>query len=120
MNKISNNKGFASILEVTITAIVFSIAAVGLISTITMVQPEATTSSKRLEAAYIGKSIMDELRANVDATTWFLTNTDNPLRTGGPFNQTITQDGVQYNVSYTITDVGGAARQMTMTIEYPD
>ena len=114
-----NNYGFASILEVTITAIVFSIAAVGLMSTITMVNPESTISSKRLEAAYVGKSIMDELRRDVDASTWFIGNADNPLSTGTTFTRTVDMGGIQYNVSYFLTDVDDA-RQMTMTIDYPD
>lgn len=115
-----NNKGFGSILEVTITAIVFSVAAVGLISTITMVRPEATTSSKRLEAAYIGKQLMDDLRSNVDAGTWFLGNTDDPLLPGN-YSTSVTQDGVVYSINYTIADDPNIdARKMTMTVEYPD
>lgn len=124
MNKrLGNNKGFGSILEVTITAIVFSVAAVGLMTTITMVRPESTTSSKRLEAAYIGKQLIDDLRKDVSAETWYLGNTDDPLLPG-TYTDSVTQDGVQYNYTYTIQQVNPYgdfdARKLTITIEYPD
>ncbi|HPN87973.1 MAG TPA: hypothetical protein PLH56_01390 [Candidatus Omnitrophota bacterium] len=110
---LKKNNAFASIIEVVITSIIFVIASFGIFATITALRPQAEQSSTKLQAIYIGKQVTDELRAQVDAEIWNTTS----LLTPKTYNQTIEP----YNVSYTVSDVSGLkARQVTMTIDYPE
>ncbi|MFT7538660.1 MAG: Tfp pilus assembly protein PilV [Lysobacterales bacterium] len=120
MISITSKQGFGSIIEVTIAAIIFTIAAFGLMSSITMLSPETAISSQRLEAAYIGRSLLDELRSDVDASSNWL-DAGHPLYSGTTINRTISLGTIQYNVSYRLEDIPGLdVRRMTMNIEYPD
>ena len=122
LKKIKSQSGFSSLIEVTVTAVVFAIAVFGLMASMTMLQPDAVVSSKRLEAAYIGKSIIDNFRSDVNAESWYFGNSDDPLNPdGGSQTRTITRGGIDYDITYEIITVPGMdLRKLTMNIEYPD
>ena len=61
-------EGFASIVEVAVTAVIFILATAGILSTVSMLKPHGRESTKKIEAAYIGKGIIDQLRKEVHAT----------------------------------------------------
>jgi len=106
--------GFASIVEIIVTAIVFVIAAAGILSTMVMFRPQGQEASKKMEAAYIGKGIIDDLRQQVSAEDWF--NAGSPLEVG-----TTSFMVDNYNVTYTITDpVVGDYRKLEMNVTWPD
>ena len=109
-----NKKAFASIVEVTITAIIFSIAALGIFSTISTLRPDSVDATKKIEAIYAGQQVLNELYNDIDATTW-----DNPLSnlaTGIVHNRNI---GI-YSINYQLTNVPGLAlRKLDMTITFP-
>lgn len=114
MQKIFNKNGMASMLEVVITTVIFTISAFGIFSTISMLQPQSAGSSQRLEAAYAGKAVLDQLREEVDASTWSTGGL-----TPGAYGPTTTPDG--YTISYTVSDVTGLGlRRVDMTITWPD
>ena len=109
-------KGIASIVEVIVTAVVFVIAAAGIMSTVAMFRPQGKGSSLKIEAAYIGKGIIDDLRQQVNAEDW--NNPASPLADiGGPHPPIPIGDHI---VVYTITDVTPGLRRLDMTITYPD
>lgn len=112
------NEGFASIVEVIVTSVVFVIAAFGVLSTITMFKPHSEESSRTMEAAYIGKGIIDDLRQQVSAEDW---NVPGSVLWPDTYSTTIVTDpgGINYTIDYVITDVG-LARRLTMTITWPD
>jgi len=77
MLKISKNAGFASFVEIIMTTGIFLITAVGIYSTIAMISPKSASSTRKLEAAYAGKTVIDRLSSQVTAESWVT-----PLPTG--------------------------------------
>lgn len=106
------DKGIASIVEVIVTAVVFVIAVAGILSTVAMFRPQGKEASQKIEAAYVGKGIIDDLRQQVNAEDW---DTGNLI--AGTYSTTV---GI-YTVNYTITDEPSLGlRHLAMNITYPD
>lgn len=121
MLKISKRTGFASVLEVIITAVIFSLAAFGVLSTVSMLRPHSREAYREVEAAYYAKNMMDYLRTQVEAEAW-QANTG-PLATGVT-HSTVVGD---YTIDWTLTDVnpaeypaGFAPRKLSMNVSFPD
>lgn len=116
--KKNGKDGFASIIEVVITAVIFILATAGILSTISMLRPHGVESSRKIEAAYIGKGIIDDLRNEVHATT------TPPYEYWGPNLDpdagTYTQTQGDYTISYDVTQVNPNLRKLDMTITWPD
>ena len=119
MLKILKEKGFASVLEVIVTAVIFMLAAFGIMTTVSMLRPHDLESYRELEAAYHAKNMMDYLRGQVDAGTW----DTGPLATGVTHSNTIGD----YTVNWSLTEVDPAAyppglapRKLAMNVYYPD
>ena len=113
MLKILKKQGFASLIEVLVTTVIFALAAIGILSTVSMLRPKGMTSARDLKAAYIGKQVMEDLRKDVDAQTW--NSTTSNLYWGSH-----TQQINEYNVTYTVSPTPGSdVRQVTMNITYP-
>jgi type II secretory pathway pseudopilin PulG len=107
------DKGIASIVEVIVTAVVFVIAAAGILSTVAMFRPQGKEASQKIEAAYIGKGIIDDLRRQVNAEDW--DNLGSNLAVG-TYSATF---GV-YNIDYIITEPTSGIRYLVMNITFPD
>ncbi len=105
--------GLASIVEVVITAVVFIIAAAGIISTVTLFKPVGRGSSRKIEAAYIGKGVIDELRQQISAEDWADPNSNLAV---GTYNTAISG----YDITYTISEPITGLRHLTMNINFPD
>ena len=104
-----------SFTEIIITAIIFTIAAFGILALVSLMRPTGVSSTRKLEAAYIGKQIVDRLRSQMDANTWHAM--DGPLRVGQTFSEQIGD----YTVKYELADVPNMeARELIMTITWPD
>jgi len=103
--------GFASIVEVIVTAIIFIVATAGILSTMSMLTPQKREASRKIEAVYVGKGVMDELRWDVDASTW-----DAGDLSLGDHTQTIGD----FNVSYTVTEPTPGLRKVAMDIVWAD
>lgn len=117
MLRIHKNQGFASMVEVIVTAIIFTLAATGIFTTISMLRPHSGESVRRLEAAYVGKGVIDELREFVDASTWDDANGN--LALSKVYDELF---GI-YNVVWFFEEVpgtNGAVRQLFMNVTYPD
>ncbi|MCD4779383.1 MAG: hypothetical protein K8S27_02380 [Candidatus Omnitrophica bacterium] len=107
-------KNGVSIVEVVVTAIIFSIAAFGVFSTIAVLRPQGQDSMKKLQALYTGKSILDELIMAVDAHTWGSGLSNLAL---GHHSRVIGN----YTINYYVADVTGQGlRQVYMNVSYPD
>src|SRR3990172_3710705 len=105
MSKILNNNGFGSLIEVIITSVIFVIATFGIISTVSMLKPKESDSSKKLEAAYVAKGVLDELRGSVDAASW--NTVGSPLYCNGISSSTYYRTGTfssggTYNITYVV------------------
>jgi hypothetical protein len=119
MLRVLKSEGFASITEVIVTSVVFLIAAAGIMTSISMVQPQSLNSFKRLEAAHIGKTIIDELYANMTVAKWG--NSSGNYATSVLYNRT---EG-DYSVLYSFEEAAGypaglAPRKLIMNITFSD
>jgi type II secretory pathway pseudopilin PulG len=119
-NRESSNQGFASIVEVVVTSIIFIIATAGILSTVSMLQPHSTESSKKIEAAYLAKGILDEWRTAVLATP----GSPPGSNWGPPLDQPAGTYPLppfgDYAISYTIEDDNPIpnVRKVTMTVTW--
>ena len=104
MFKILSKKAFASITEIIVTAIVFVVSSIGILSAITMVRPKGGDAVKRFQAAYIAKSMVDQIRSEIDGRTW---NNSADIIPGGvqtrTFNPSSTND--TYTVKWKVRNV---------------
>ena len=108
------DKGIASIVEIIVTSIVFVIAAAGIMSTVAMFRPQGKEASLKIEAAYVGKGIIDELRQQVNAEDWYDASSSLAVGTYPPITVGV------HTVVYTITEPTSGLRKLTMNITYPD
>ncbi len=108
------NNGFASIVEVIVTTVVFVLATAGILSTVAMLKPEETETTQKIEAAYIAKGILDDLRKQVDAITW--DDAGSNLAVGVPHEINFGD----YFINYTVTEPIADLRYVNMTITWPD
>lgn len=114
MLKIRTKKGFASLVEVIVTSVIFVLAAFGIFTTMTMLRPHTTESSRKLEATYVGKQMVEELEGKVDARMW--NNSTSPIYPGA-HNTYINGMYANYLVSWDIADLGGV-RSLNMSISW--
>ncbi|MBF0521835.1 MAG: hypothetical protein HQL24_02145 [Candidatus Omnitrophica bacterium] len=111
--------GFASMIEVVVTSIIFIIAAFGIFTTITSLRPHAVQSSKKLKALYLGKGIIDDLRGYIDAQVW--NDPDSLLSVNIEHTQTIDTSEGNFEVTWWLQQVANSdVRKLQMTIDYPD
>ena len=112
---LKQNKAFASFVEIIVTSVIFLLAGLGIFTSISMLRPHGSESAQKLEAAYIGKRVLDQLRGAVDASTWNLASS--PLAPNVPHSQNING----YIVNYVLVDMPGLdIRQLFMNIYYQD
>lgn len=110
------NAGFASIVEVIVTAVIFVLATAGILTTVSMLRPHGAESSRKIEAAYIGKGIIDSLRTAVDQGTW--NEAISNLAVGTYTLPPIVRGNVSYDVTYTITETTPDIRKLTMNVTW--
>lgn len=126
----NRNAGF-TITEVVVSALIFAIAAAGVLATATTMRRPATESSEEVTAAFLAKRILDDLRSQLDSVTW-----TQAAAAGGPFVigktytfvntptltllQPVVVDGITFTPSYTVVaDPGGTqARKVNLTINW--
>lgn len=100
-------------IEVIITSIIFVLATAGILSTISMLRPQGGEAIRKVEAAYVGKRVLDELRKEVDATAAGYYGAG--LSLGG---HSSVIDG--YTVDYTVTAPSPNLLRVDMTVTWPD
>ena len=103
--------GFASIVEVIITSVIFVIGAAAVLSTTSQFRPQGQESSQKMEAAYMGKGIIDDLRQQVSADDW---------NTGNLMIGTYSLVNGDFTIDYRITEPIPNLRHITMTVTWPD
>ena len=121
MIRIHRKKAFASVLEVIVTAVIFMLAAVGIMTTVSMLRPHNLGSYREVEAAYHAKNMMDYLGGQVDAAAWEA-NTG-PLATGVAHSTTMGDYTINwYLIEFNPADYppGLAPRKLSMNVSYPD
>jgi prepilin-type N-terminal cleavage/methylation domain-containing protein len=95
---ILEKSGF-SIIEVIISAVIFSIVAAGLFATVSSLRIPATESQEAVTAALIGNQILEELANEVDKGDW--DKVSNGLY-ADPVNNSTTTDLAKIHVGDTL------------------
>jgi prepilin-type N-terminal cleavage/methylation domain-containing protein len=105
-----------TLVEVVVAAIIFAIAAAGMMATVSSLTTPAAESSREVTAAFIGKQILENLRRNVNAENW---NTGN-LSTGfhPAFNTTINEVGYISRYRVVADPAGTAGRQVILNVTW--
>ncbi len=73
---LKNIKTGFSLVEVLVASILFLITVAGLFAAFSQSRVNSEHVDKRLQAAYIGRQVLEELRAKVDQRTWDVLNSD--------------------------------------------
>ena len=107
------DKGIASIVEIIVTSVVFVIAAAGILTTVAMFRPHGKEASQKIEAAYIGKGMIDDLRQQINAEDW-----NDPGSNLAVDSYTVTIGN--YTLDYEITQPAEGYRYLTMNVTFPD
>ena len=106
-----------TLLEVIISAIIFTITAAGLLTAISMTRRPAQDSSAKVQAMFHLKELLDSLSSQVSANTWNVASSNLY-----PGNYTFSE-GV-YNITYEVTlenpSDPNSPRRVNATIAYPD
>jgi hypothetical protein len=102
---------------------IFALAIAGLLSAISSLNAPAIESFDEVQAAYVGKQVMEDLRLSIDADTW--DNGDSPLVPTGPgaFHtwKTFTLQGLTFNAFYNVVDdATSGGRWVDLTVEWTD
>lgn len=103
--------------EVMIAAVVFSVTALGVMSTISILRKPAANWERKTVAAYYGQQLLEDLRAKVDQRSW--NDPSSPLAAG---THTVSSysagNGTAYDATYTVTQLASGARQVTLTVNW--
>ncbi len=114
MLKNLQKEGFASIVEVIVTAVIFVIASFGIFATISNMRMHGAESTVKLEATYVGKGIIDQLMRELTANVWHSPTSNLAV---GTYNR---MEG-NYMINYVISDVSGLnLRKLVMNVTFPD
>ena len=110
------NKKAVSLVEVTIGALIFSIAAAGLFSVFGAQRATTEQTESRLKAAYAARQVLEDLRTKVDPENW---NGGGVLALG-THTRSIRPAGstTTYNVAYTVTEPDPDIRRLDLTISW--
>lgn len=98
--KILSQKNALSLVEITVAALIFTIAAVGAFATFSTMRKSSDASEEELTAANYGRQLLEDMRADVSQATW-----DSGALSLGPHTlspQTI--NGVMYNAGYAVAN----------------
>ncbi|MFA5088323.1 MAG: prepilin-type N-terminal cleavage/methylation domain-containing protein [Candidatus Omnitrophota bacterium] len=108
-------KGF-SIVEVVVSALIFTIAAAGIITMTSRIRPQATVSEREVTAAIYAKQIFEWLRSKVSAADW-----DTGSLSNGTYWNVSVIGSTAYNAVYTIsTDPLSGGRLINLTVRWDD
>ena len=108
MLKKLKKKGFVSIVEVIVTSVIFILAAFGILSSISRLSPAGVNTSQRLDAAYVGRKFIENLRNSVDI-----------YASGTRYSNEVAGGLSSYTVNwYLRDDASSGTRQMFMNVYY--
>ncbi len=107
-----------TIVEVIVSAVIFTLAVAGIFATISALRSPATESSQEVTAAFVGKRILDDMRTEVSALTWSGGSLD---PSGSPYAlNAIVVDGISYTPTYIVEPDpdGTGARKVTLNVTW--
>ena len=111
-----NQKGI-SLVEVLVASVIFSVAALGMFSTLSMMRVSSDVSDKKLGAAYFGRQVLEELRAKVDQRSY---NDPGSLLSIGNHTYVNTNPQSPYTATYTVTLDPTGARKVDLSVSWTE
>ena len=113
-----NAHGF-SLVEAMVASVIFSIAVVGVFSSLAAIKNPVKNSDKSLAAAFCGQQVLENLRASVSADTW--SQGTSKLKIANGMTVTPLPSACSgFTVTYDVTDAGNGARKVQLNVTYPD
>ncbi len=94
-----NQSGF-SLVEVTISSIIFAMTSVGILTLLSSSRPANEVAFQRTQAAYYAQSVLEDLRTRVDQRP----GAGALLANGTRAYPSVTVSGVTYTATYTVSD----------------
>jgi len=117
INDILRNRKGLSLVEVLIATVLFSIAALGMFSTLSMMRVSSDVSDKRLGAAYFGRQCLEQLRAKVDQRAFNGIDYNNELSLG-PHTCPADPNNI-YTATYIVAeDATTKARKVSLSVTW--
>ncbi len=121
-------KGF-SLVEVIIASLIFSITIAGVFSVFTAQRNATKTAQRKLQAAYLTRRILEDLRAKVDQrnlnipSVWWLLTCNNPPQPPQPWPQPLSTNLPGAQLNYVCWEIptgqpGAGSRQLTLTLTW--
>lgn len=114
---LKKKKNGFTLLEVIISAIIFTITAAGLLTAISMTRRPAQESTAKVQAIFHLKELMDSLASQVSANTWNLASSNLAV---GTYDYTSGVYNITYEVSLADPSDPNGPRIITANISYPD
>jgi Tfp pilus assembly protein PilV len=114
------NKTAFTMVEVIVSTLIFMLLAGGMFATISALSRPAGTSTREMTAALVARGLLENLRMNIDATTWNAAGTT--FAVGNHSLTKVTINGIDYTPCYSVTaDPGGSAgRVVNLTINWEE
>ena len=114
-------RGF-TLVEVTMAGGIFSIVAAGLYATFAALNRSTDTAEQRLYAAYLGRQLLEDIRAKADVATFLnCDGASRPWPEDLSANPIVATYGGQVNYICTVIGAGlpgEGARRVTLTIRW--
>jgi Tfp pilus assembly protein PilV len=118
LKTLSNFLGGFTLMEVLIGAIILAASFGGIVAAFTAARSYVSRSNKRLVAANLARSYLNQLYNDVSADIW--NSTACSLYPGNYNLGSVTIDGIDYSITYNVTNVTGYDyRQVVFNVTYP-
>ena len=118
MSKILSNNKAISMVEIIVSAIVFTLAAAGFLATTTFLSSSSSDDEgafRALQGHYIIKGVFQEMRNY--SNNQFRNDDTVPFPVAvGTYSGLVV--GPNHTVDYTVTDVGGTSRDIDITVNF--
>ena len=117
---LKNTRSGFTLIEVVVSTLVFSLAMAGLFSTISSLNRPGVESFEDVQAAYIGKEIIGNLRHFINAEIWDELDPGlyNLVENQSYDLSPVTRDGITYTSNYTVTPAANGGRWVDLTISW--
>jgi len=110
-----NHRGF-TMVEIVVAAMVFALSIAGLLAAVSSLNRPAVESFEEVQAAYVAKQVLEDLKLHIDARTW--NEETSKLKPGETFTETITRHGIDFTASWIVTEDAAGGRWVDVTVSW--